>query len=183
MRVFSLIGVLLAGGAGSLSAQHAHQLEISSFGSYTRYDKDLHLANQFGAGGRVGYFLGDHFSLEVDANVAQPRSSLSGVGTTAVFWSTSLVINSGGGKSSLYALGGYSRLHVGPEPLSASDLNAVHGGLGERIFVGDRVALRVEGRAYYRGAGGGQATWLGHFTGTAGLSFILGGAGEKSHVP
>src|SRR5436190_19018225 len=35
--------------------QHAHQLEISSFGSSTRYDKDLHLANQFGGGGRVGY--------------------------------------------------------------------------------------------------------------------------------
>src|SRR5207249_1653809 len=112
------------------------------FGSYTRYDKDLRLADQFGAGGRVGYFLGDHFSIEVDADVAQPVSRLSGVGTTAVFWSTSLVINSGGGKSSLYALGGYSRLHMGPEPLSASDLNAVHGGLGERIFVGDRVALR-----------------------------------------
>jgi len=101
-----------------------------------------------------------------------------------VFWSTSLVINSGGGKSSLYALGGYSRLHMGPEPLSASDLNAVHGGLGERIFVGDRVALRLEARAYYRGAGSGQASWLGHFTGTAGLSFILGRAGEqKSQVP
>src|SRR5207249_7980643 len=96
--------------------------------------------------GLVGYFLGDHFSIEVDADVAQPVSRLSGVGTTAVFWSTSLVINSGGGKSSLYALGGYSRLHMGPEPLSASDLNAVHGGLGERIFVGDRVALRLEAR-------------------------------------
>lgn len=184
MRVLSLIGVLLASGAGSVSAQHAHQLEIGSFGSYTRYDKDLRLADQFGAGGRVGYFLGDHFSIEVDADVAQPVSRLSGVGTTAVFWSTSLVINSGGGKSSLYALGGYSRLHVGPEPLSASDLNAVHGGLGERIFVGDRVALRLEARAYYRGAGSGQASWLGHFTGTAGLSFILGRAGEqKSQVP
>src|SRR5213594_3539437 len=137
MRVLSLIGVLLASGVGSVSAQHAHQLEIGTFGSYTRYDKDLRLADQFGAGGRVGYFLGDHFSIEVDADVAQPVSRLSGVGTTAVFWSTSLVINSGGGKSSLYALGGYSRLHMGPEPLSASDLNAVHGGLGERIFVGD----------------------------------------------
>src|SRR5213596_4389025 len=98
MRVLSLIGVLLASGAGSVSAQHAHQLEIGSFGSYTRYDKDLRLADQFGAGGRVGYFLGDHFSIEVDADVAQPVSRLSGVGTTAVFWSTSLVINSGGGK-------------------------------------------------------------------------------------
>src|SRR5438046_10338518 len=144
MRVLSLIGVLLVSGAGSVSAQHAHQLEMGSFGSYTRYDKDLRLADQFGAGGRVGYFLGDHFSLEVDANVAQPRSSLSGVGTTAVFWSTSLVINSGGGKSSLYALGGYSRLHAGPEPPCASDLTAVHGRPDERLRLVGRAPRRVE---------------------------------------
>src|SRR5438046_1083440 len=129
MRVLSLIGMLLASGAGSVSAQHAHQLEIGTFGSYTRYDKDLRLADQFGAGGRVGYFLGDHFSIEVDADVAQPVSRLSGVGTTAVFWSTSLVINSGAGKSIVYAARGYSGLDIGPEPPSATELTAVRGGL------------------------------------------------------
>src|SRR5947208_15830321 len=109
MRVLSLIGVLLASGAGSVSAQHAHQLEIGSFGSYTRYDKDLRLADQFGAGGRVGYFLGDHFSIEVDADVAQPVSTLSGAGPTAGCWSAGPLIDSAGATPSHYALTAYCR--------------------------------------------------------------------------
>jgi len=180
MRVLTGIGLLLAGGFGSLTAQHRGQVEIGAFGSYTRYDSGFQLDNQFGSGGRLGFFLGDHFSLEVDGNVAQPLSKFGGVGkTTATFGSASLVISSG----SAYVLGGYSRLHVGPNPPnSASELNAIHGALGERIFfAGDRVAVRVEARAYYRGPGGGMASphWVGHFAGTAGLSFLLGGGGQR----
>ncbi len=178
MRVLTALG-LLAGGIGSLNAQRGGQVEIGGFGSYTRYDSRFQLDNQFGAGGRLGYFLGDHFSLEVDGNLAQPLSQVSGVGkTNVVFGSASLVISSG----SAYVLGGYSRLHMGPNPPYSSDLNAVHGGLGERIFfAGDRVALRVEAQAYYRGPGGGLASrqWIGHFTGTVGLSFLLGGREKK----
>jgi OprF membrane domain len=179
MRVLTVIGLLLAGGIRSLSAQHGGQVEIGWFGSYTRYDSGFRLDNQFGSGARLGYFLGDHFSLEVDGNVAQPLSRFSGVGkTNAVFGSASLVVSSG----SAYVLGGYSRLHMGPNAPYSSDLNALHGGLGERIFfVGDRVALRVEARAYYRGPGGAQTSphWVGHFTGMAGLSFLLGASGAK----
>jgi len=174
MRVLTGIGLLLAGGAGSLAAQHRGQVELGAFGSYTRYDSGFQLDNQFGSGGRLGFFLGDHFSLEVDANMAQPLSTASGVGkSTAVFGSASLVITNG----SLYVLGGYSRLHFGPPTPFASELNAVHGGLGERIFfVGNRVALRLEARAYYRGpsARQGDSRWIGHFIGTAGLSCFLG---------
>jgi len=103
MRVLTGIGLLLAGGIGSLTAQHRGQVEIGGFGSYTRYDNGFQLDGQFGSGGRLGFFLGDHFSLEVDGNVAQPLSKVSGVGnTTVVFGSASLVISSG----SAYALGG-----------------------------------------------------------------------------
>ncbi len=150
MRVLTLIGLLLAGGIAPLGAQHGGQVEIGAFGSYTRYDSGLLLDNQFGGGARVGYFLGNHFSLEVDANVAQPLSQLSGVGKTTVAFGS---------------------------------LNALHGGLGERIFfVGDHVALRLEARGYYRGPGGVQASpnWVGHFAGMAGVSFFLGHGGAKS---
>jgi len=173
MRVLTLIGLLLAGGIAPLGAQHGGQVEIGVFGSYTRYDSGLQLDNQFGGGARVGYFLGNHFSLECDANVAQPLSQLSGVGkTTVAVGSASLVISSG----SAYVLGGYSRLYMGPNPPYHSDLNALHGGLGERIFVGDRVALRLEARGYYRGPGGVQDSphWVGHFAGMVGLSYLLG---------
>src|SRR5207244_1146754 len=178
MRALTIIAVLLAGGAASLCAQHGGDIEIGGYGSYTRYDSRLQLDNQFGAGGRLGFFLGDHFSLEVDGNVAQPLSQMSGVGKTNVmFGSASLVISSG----SAYVLAGYSRLHMGPNSPYSSDLNAVHGGLGERIFFSDRAALRLEARGYYRGPGGGLAgtQWIGHFTGTAGVSFLLGSSGRK----
>jgi hypothetical protein len=174
MRALTVVMVLLAGGARSLCAQHGGQLEIGGFGSYTRYDRDFQLDNQFGAGGWLGYFLGDHFSLEVDGNVAQPRSTFSGVSaTTTAFASASLVLSSGG----LYLLGGYSRLHMGPGAPYSSDLNAGHVGLGERIFFApDRAAVRLEARAYYRGpgAGFGQTDEVVHFTGMVGLSFFVG---------
>jgi hypothetical protein len=171
MRALALLALLLVAGQ-SLPAQHAGQLEIGGFGSYTRFDSRFQLGNQFGAGGRLGFFLGDHFSLEVDANVTQPVSTSSSVGkSTSVFGSASLVITSGG----LYALAGYSRLHLGPPAPFKSELNAAHAGLGERIFfVGDRMALRLEARAYYRGPSAGQSDWIAHVTGTAGVSCFLG---------
>ena len=179
MRVLTVVWLLLIASAiGSLSAQRRGQVEIGGFGSYTRYDSGLQLDNQFGVGGRLGFFVGDHFSLEVDGNVAQPLSKSGGGGTTtAVFGSASLVISSG----SAYVLGGYSRLQMGPDLPYRSQLNALHGGLGERIFfVDDHVALRLEARAYYRGPGGGMASgWIGHFTGTVGVSYLLGGSGRK----
>jgi hypothetical protein len=177
MRALTLTLVLLPY-AASLCAQHSGDVEIGGFGSYTRYDSRLQLDNQFGSGGRLGVFLGDHFSLEVDGNVAQPLSRFSGVGrTTAAFGSASLVISSGG----LYILGGYSRLHMGPSAPYSSDLNAVHAGLGERIFfVSNRAALRLEGRAYYcppPGNPGGPQRLL-HLAVTAGMSFLLSTSGR-----
>jgi len=177
MRALILTLILLPY-AASLCAQHSGDVEIGGFGSYTRYDSRLQLDNQFGTGGRLGIFLGQHFSIEADWNVAQPLSRFSGVGrTTATFGSASLVISSGG----LYILGGYSRLHMGPSAPYASDLNAVHAGLGERIFfVSDRAALRLEGRAYYcppPGNPGGPQRLL-HLAVTAGMSFLLSTSGR-----
>src|SRR5947208_14326767 len=179
MRVLTLIGLLSAGGIAPLGAQHAGQVEIGAFGSYTRYDSGLQLDDQFGGGARVGYFLGKHFSLEVDANVAQPLSQLSGVGkTTVAVGSASLVISSG----SAYVLGGYSRLYMGPNPPYYSELNALHGGLGERIFfVGDHVALGLEARGYDRRPGGVRPspTWVGDVAGHARASSFVAHRGPK----
>lgn len=184
MRVLTIIAVLLASGVPSLCAQHGGQVEIGGFGSYTRYDSHFQLDNQFGAGGRLGFCLGDHFSFEVDGSVAQPLSSVSGVGkTTAAFGSASLVINSGADHGSAYVLVGYSRLHLGPSGPYTSDLNAAHAGLGERIFfIDDHVALRLEARAYYRGPGNGLNTPVAHFAATLGMSFLLGPGPNRTRV-
>src|SRR5207237_8227561 len=119
-------------------------IERRGVGSYTPYDSRSQLDTQFGVAGWLGYFLGDHCSLEVDGNLAQPRSTFSGVGsTTAAFASASLVMSSGG----FYILGGYSRLHMGPGAPYTCDLNAVHAGLGERIFFApDHAGVRLDAR-------------------------------------
>jgi hypothetical protein len=175
MRVVNLIGVLLAGGAATLSAQHAHQVEFGAFGSYTRYDRAFGLDNQFGGGGRLGFFLNEYLGLEVDGNVAYPFPKAGGPHTQMRFGSASLVINSGGG---LYLLGGYSRLDMGVNPPYNFALHAMHGGLGDRIFFGNHVALRLEGRAYYAPKNCCLSQqWVGHVTGSAGLSLFLGGGG------
>ena len=180
MRALTVMAVLLAGGARCVCAQHGGQIEIGGFASYTKYDSRFQLDNRIGAGGWLGYFFGAHFSLQVDGNVAQPRSAISGVGsTTTTFASASLVLSSGG----LYVLGGYSRLHIGPNGRDVSDLNAFHTGLGARLFFpGDHAALRLEARGYYRGPGAGFASQdeIIHFSGTVGLSFLIGPGGEKS---
>ena len=189
MRVLTVIGVLLAGGGGvaTLAAQHAHQLEFGGYTSWTRYDRAFGLNNtldswkSLGFGGRIGYFLNDYIGLEVDANVATPTYKATGDTTTAVLGSASLIINSGTGGNMLYLLGGYARLHLGPSGPMTSDLNAVQGGIGDRIFFGNHIALRLEARAYYRpGSTSPTGFWVGHVTGSAGLSFFLGGGGPKA---
>src|SRR2546427_6933933 len=88
MRVVTVIGVLLAGGAATLTAQHAHQLEFGGFTSWTRYDRAFGLNNTFdswkslGFGGRVGDFLSGYFGVQGGAHLAPP--ALKGArGTTA----------------------------------------------------------------------------------------------------
>src|SRR5260370_18224489 len=72
MRVATVIGVLLLGGAATVRAQHAHQLEFGGYGTYTRYDRAFLLNNQFGGGGRLGYFFNHYIRPEVDANISYP---------------------------------------------------------------------------------------------------------------
>lgn len=184
MRVVTVVGVLLAGGAATLSAQHAHQVEFGAFGSYTRYDRAFQLDNQVGGGGRLGYFLNDYIGLEVDGNVAYPFPQAGGMHTQMRFGSVSLVINSGGDKNVLYVLGGYSRLDMGVNPPYNFALHAVHGGIGDRIFFGRHVALRLEGRAYYAPKNCCLTQqWVGHVTGSAGLSLFLGSGGAPEAPP
>ena len=189
MRVVTVVGVLLAGVAASLSAQHAHQLEFGGYGTFTRYDQVFQLKDQFGGGGRIGFFLNNFIGLEVDANVSYPKlknPTPGGIDHTQMrFGSVSLVINSGGDKSVLYLLGGYSRLDMGVNPPYNFALHAVHGGIGERFFIGDHMALRFEARAYYapKNCCLTQQNVF-HATGSAGLSFFLGGGGvPEEKVP
>src|SRR6266700_621532 len=181
MRRFALLAAGLTLAAGSLPAQHAGQVEVGAFGSYTRYDATFGLARTIGGGVRMGYLLGSIVGVEGDI-LFQPEYTVSSSGTPTtlepLIGSLSLVINAVHvSRLMAYVLGGYSLLDFGTRaPYHFTD-NGAHGGVGVRLFLTERVALRVEGRAIYSPStqstfGPKTAT---HFVGTAGLSvFHLG---------
>jgi outer membrane protein OmpA-like peptidoglycan-associated protein len=177
MRRLVLTGLAVAGLTAPAAAQRAQQLELAVFGSYTRFDRRLGFENQFGAGGRLGFFLTDHVSVEVDGSYVQPRYINGGPSATLALGSGSLVLNFGNEKNLFYILGGYSRFAFIKAAPHFND-NAGHFGIGDRIFFERRVALRAEVRGAYSlhshsaGANGEPAI---HVSGSLGLSFFLAG--------
>src|SRR5213083_588349 len=182
MRRFGLLAAVLTLATGRLAAQHAGQVEVGAFGSYTRYDATFGLAHKIGGGVRMGYLLGRIVGVEADV-LFQPEYTVTPPGGTTstlepLIGSASLVINAvHANRLMAYVLGRYSLLDFGTRaPYRFTD-NGVHGGAGVRLFLPERIALRVEGRAIY--IPNTQSTFgpktATHFLGTAGLSvFHLG---------
>src|SRR5438876_301648 len=184
MRVATAVGVLLLGGAASLSAQHAHQFEIGGFASYTRFDRAFLLDNQIGGGGRLGFWITDWLGIEGDGLYMRPKST-SGSGTSGPVWfaSGSLVLNFGSEKS-FYLLGGYSAMDFNSSGVGGFRDAGAHAALGDRIYITDRAALRLEGRAYYAATTQLPGSkWAGQLVGSAGLSFFLGPTRREKIYP
>ena len=178
MRTLAVLGAALACGISSLDAQRAHQFEFGAFGSFTRYDQVFNLDDQIGGGGRLGYFFSNVVSAEVDGGYQSPNPKTGSTSPTLAHGSASLVLNFGTARNVFYILGGYSRLDFEKTaPYRFTD-DAVHGAIGDRIFLGDRAALRFEVRGFYTpntGFAGGD--WAGHVMGSLGLSIFTRGGG------
>jgi outer membrane protein OmpA-like peptidoglycan-associated protein len=161
-------------------AQHTHQFEIGAFGSFTRYDRAFSLDNQIGGGGRLGYFFSPAIGLELDLGFQQPTPKAGGASAGLTLGSGSLVLNFGNERNLFYILGGYTRLNWGENAAYSFTDNGFHGAIGDRIFFGERVALRVEGRAIYSPSTGFPAAdWAGHIVGSIGLSIFTGPSGLR----
>src|SRR6267143_1351200 len=155
--------------------QHTHQFEIGAFGSYTRYDRAFMLDKQIAGGGRLGYFFSPVIGIEVDAGYQQPTPAAGGANATLQLGSASLVLNMGNRHNLFYILGGYSRLAFGDRSGYTFTDNGVHGAIGDRMFLGERVALRIEGRAIYAPSTKfASGNWAGHIVGSLGLSIFTG---------
>ncbi len=178
MRTLAVLGAALACGISSLGAQRAHQFELGAFGSFTRYDQVFNLDNHIGGGGRLGYFFSNVVSAELDAGYESPNPKTGSASPTLAHGSASLVLNFATARNLFYILGGYSRLDFeNTAPYRFTD-GAVHGAIGDRIFLGDRAALRFEVRGFYTpntGFAGGD--WAGHVIGSLGLSIFTRGGG------
>jgi outer membrane protein OmpA-like peptidoglycan-associated protein len=177
MRHVVSIGVWCAALVWPASAQRAGRIELGVLGNYARFDRQLGLENQFGAGGRLGWFLTDHLSLEVDGSYAEPQLFSGVANSTLVQGAGSVVLNVGGERTLFYFLAGYTRLaFTRAAPHHFSD-NAVHAAVGDRVFIAPGVALRGEVRGLYtpttRYDTGGF--WVGHVVASFGVSFLFGG--------
>ncbi len=182
MRVLTIIGVVAACGVGVLDAQRAHQFEFGAFGSFTRYDGSFNLDNRIGGGARLGYFITDLVSIEGDVGYQHPNAKTGAASAQMYHGSASLVLNFAvGDRSLVYVLGGYSRGDFEPSaPYRFTD-NSVHGAIGERFFVTDRIALRLEARGIYTPQTNASfgAEWAGHVVGSLGVSvFAAGGRAQ-----
>ena len=136
MRARMTLVLLAIAAVSSLDAQRANQFEIGPFASFTRYDRVFNLGNQIGFGGRVGYFFSRTIGIEVDAGHQSPSAKTGPATATLTHGSASLVLNFGTEKNIFYILGGYSRLDFeDTAPYRFTD-NAVHGAIGDRIFLG-----------------------------------------------
>ena len=156
-------------------AQHTHQFEFGGFGSYTRYDRAFALKKQIGGGGRLGYFFSRVVGIEFEMGFQQPTPYAGGTNATATLASGSLVLNTGNAHNLFYVLGGYTRLEFSDRPGYSFSDNAVHGAIGDRLFLGGQVALRIEGRAIYSPSTRfSSGNWAGHIVGSAGLSILTG---------
>src|SRR6266576_2819501 len=160
--------------------QHTHQFEIGAFASFTRYDRAFSLDNQIGGGGRLGYFFGPVVGVEFDVGYQQPTPTSGGANANLALGGGSLVLNMGNAHNLFYILGGYSRLAFGDRAGYSFTDNGVHGAIGDRMFLGDRVAVRIEGRAIYSPKTGfSTGNWAGHIVGSAGLSIFTGPSGFR----
>lgn len=177
MRLLRLVGaVLLAGGTATTArAQHAGQYEFGLFGAYAKYADTFNLAAKLGGGARLGYFLSDRFGLEGDL-ILLPRYTFGPQATMEpIIGAGSLVFNAlAGERNTLYLLAGYSRLDFGnANPYHFTD-GGIHGGIGDRFFLSDGLALRLEARGIYTPTSNAPFanTSATHLVAIAGLSFF-----------
>jgi outer membrane protein with beta-barrel domain len=175
------LGYLLAGALGAVAlatpvaAQRSDNLEFGGFASFWRYDRAFQLKNKLGGGARVGYNLSDRVGLEVIGDYAT-TTNLAGtqnVNVSAI--SANLVLTFPvGERSTMYALGGYTRAVFGKTAPYDFTENMVDGGVGLRMFFGRHVALRLDGRAMYTPTTQYPfGTWGGQVIGSAGLSYFF----------
>ncbi|HXF96687.1 MAG TPA: outer membrane beta-barrel protein, partial [Gemmatimonadales bacterium] len=168
-----LTGALaVAGAAGPLAAQSGSRFELGGFGTYTRYDDALLLDDRIGGGGRLAWHLNRFLGLEIEGVYLGPSTVAGNASNGLHVGSASLMLGGGTRAFSLYALGGFTRLDMGTTAPYNYAENGFHGGAGFRIGLGDRLALRFDGRALIMPDDdllGGSAT---HLLGSVGISYF-----------
>lgn len=174
MRKLAAAVVLFALAGGSrLAAQYNRRYEVGLFGAYTKYDQTFGLANKPGGGARFSYALTPMISLEVEALFQSPQDVTSATIEPMIGAGSLVVSPLNSSRAALFLIAGYSRLDFGgTDPYRFTD-GGVHGGVGTKLFVSSRMALRFDARAIYTPqSNSGFTEKATHIVGSAGLAFF-----------
>jgi OOP family OmpA-OmpF porin len=158
------------------------QVELGVLGAYTTYDKaSVGLTADAGAGGRLGVFFNRTFALEVRGDQTRSEDSVSGKVDVTRMSGTLYAYAPATAVGRFYLGAGYTRsLYRGAADV---DSDGGHVILGDLIPLGERIGLRLEGRADFIPSSAlvdPSANAL-NFGGAAGLSvFAFGGPPRDS---
>ncbi len=121
------------------------QVELGTFGTFTKYNSNLGLGNEFGAGGRLGIFFSRMLSLEASGDYTETTLGGPAGRVTATRFGGTLFTHAPLGGSS-WSIGlGYERLfYRAAQEFEDSGFHLV---MGPRLTLGSRAAFRIEGRA------------------------------------
>lgn len=174
----------LAGFVTTASAQigQARQIELGGYAGLSRYDRTgLALANEFGAGGRLAYFLSRLISIEAagdftetNEGTAIDRINVTRLAALGLFHFRILGLYLGTGFERTY----YRGKRTGEE----SGFTVV---FGDRMPFGGRAALRIEGRTSFYPSSSlrGPDQSVVNFAVSAGLSiFTFGGSPRDQDI-
>ena len=161
--------------ATPVAAQRSQAIEFGGFGSYWRFDRSFQLEGAFGGGARIGYNVSDRVAFEVVGDYVATTDIAGTQDVTVNTIGANLVLNFPmGDRTTLYASGGYARMVFGPDPPYDFTQHMLAGGLGARVFLSPKVALRLEGRAQYRPDNPFFAdAFTGEVQGSAGVSYFF----------
>ncbi|HWP38194.1 MAG TPA: OmpA family protein [Gemmatimonadales bacterium] len=171
-RALVLLGLLSS--PGLAQSGRAGQVELGTFGSFTRFDRSPDLSSNYGVGGRLGLFVTRFLELETSGDYTVTALAGNGPNVTVSRIGATVLLNGRFfGTTALYVGAGAERqYHRGGLVL---DDDGAHGVMGLRLSLGGRAALRGEGRAEYFPAAAGAPRTL-NFGGRIGISvFAFGG--------
>lgn len=151
IRALAVAATLLGWGVSTATAQSgtAGQIEIGTYGVFTSYDSDvLGLDRKAGPGARLGWFVSRLFSLEANGDFTTTETAVAGSQVDVARVGGTLLAHGGFFPiGTLYLGAGYERLFYRGAMRGEDD--GVHVLLGDRLSVGGRAAIRLEGRASY----------------------------------
>lgn len=158
---------------GPMLAQR-RPVELGAFGTAASFSPSYDLRMGVAAGGRIAYHWRPEWALEVELGLGSAPISGGGRTVPIVFPELHAVRALDPNRNAWFALAGYARPTFRGTPPGRFSDDAITLGLGRRIALATRLALRTELRGLYTFSSGRDGRSASHLLALVGLSFLPG---------